>query len=81
MKVLDFGLAKLARESTVVPAAAVPEGRPQNVDPAVATGGDSRNRCVAPEQACGQPIDRRADVWAFGAVLYEMLTGRRAFSR
>ena len=82
VKVLDFGLAKLARESTVVPAAAVPEGRPQNVDPAVTRQGAILGTAayMAPEQACGQPIDRRADVWAFGAVLYEMLTGRRAFS-
>jgi eukaryotic-like serine/threonine-protein kinase len=34
---------------------------------------------MAPEQARGRPVDKRADIWAFGCVLFEMLTGRRAF--
>ena len=77
-KVLDFGLAKLA-DGTVI------ERRDSSMSPTVA---DVTNVGVlmgtaaymSPEQARRKEADKRSDVWAFGCVLYEMLTGRRAFA-
>jgi serine/threonine-protein kinase len=76
-KVLDFGLAKLtgdAEESHAV-AATISAG-PDQTHRGVVLGTAAY---MAPEQARGRPVDRRADVWAFGVVLFEMLTGRRLF--
>ncbi len=71
VKVLDFGLAKAI----------------QRAESAPETAGLSHEGIVvgtpaymSPEQARGKPVDRRADIWAFGCVLYEMLTGRVAFA-
>jgi serine/threonine-protein kinase len=78
VKVLDFGLAK-ALEPTP---ADDPALLATITSPAVTARGVILGTAayMSPEQARGQPVDRRADVWAFGVVLYEMLTGRRAFS-
>ena len=72
VKVLDFGLAK---EMTVSGAGAT------MTSPAVTQMGVVLGTAayMAPEQARGKEVDKRADIWAFGCVLYEMLTGRRAF--
>jgi serine/threonine-protein kinase len=78
VKVLDFGLAKNTAEST--------EGSGATefatmTSPAMTAMGMILGTAayMSPEQAKGRPVDRRADLWAFGCVLYEMLTGRRAF--
>ena len=79
VKVLDFGLAKAVAEEeraagtldgTTVTAVATQDGRIVGT-PAY----------MSPEQMRGQPVDKRTDIWAFGCVLYEMVTGRPAFAR
>jgi eukaryotic-like serine/threonine-protein kinase len=78
VKVLDFGLAKAI------------EGDPSSIDistsPTISRLATMQGvllgtaAYMSPEQAKGKAVDRRADIWAFGCVLYEMLTGRMAFS-
>jgi len=78
VKVLDFGLAKMPEPSSA-------EGTPRH-SPTVTLEQVTRAGIVlgtaaymSPEQARGASVDKRADIWAFGCVLYEMLTGKRAF--
>jgi serine/threonine protein kinase len=76
VKVLDFGLAKMHETASV----------DQTSIPTVDLGATRHGLVIgtpaymSPEQARGQDIDKRTDIWAFGCVLYEMLTGRAAFS-
>jgi Tol biopolymer transport system component len=74
VKILDFGLARL-KEGPVVPTPEEPTWPGTEAGRVLGTVG-----YMAPEQVRGQPADHQADIFAFGAILYEMLAGRRAFT-
>jgi eukaryotic-like serine/threonine-protein kinase len=75
LKILDFGLAKLTQPDGTQPQTEIPTRR-VDTNPGVVMGTVGY---MSPEQVRGQPVDHRSDIFSFGAILYEMLSGRRAF--
>ena len=76
VKILDFGLAKLTGTSDGTQSQTEVPTRKVNTDPGTVMG---TMGYMSPEQLKGQPVDHRSDIFSFGAILYEMLSGKRAF--
>ena len=78
VKILDFGLAKLTAPTLVVEEndATLPLSAPMTVEGSIL----GTVSYMSPEQADARPVDARSDIFTFGVVLYEMLTGRKAFA-
>ena len=74
LKILDFGLAKLVRTEMATPSDATTSG--SQTEPGVVLGTVGY---MSPEQVKGLPVDHRSDLFSFGSIFYEMLSGRRAF--
>src|SRR5437870_9094454 len=76
VKILDFGLAKLTGASDATQSQTEVPTRKVNTDPGTVMG---TMGYMSPEQLKGQRVDHRSDIFSFGAILYEMLSGKRAF--